>query len=26
LLASLSGDFYLRAFNGLVTLPVVGYN
>jgi hypothetical protein len=21
-----SGDFYFRAFNGLVTLPVVGYN
>src|SRR5215469_13272946 len=26
LLASLSGDFYFRAFNGLVTLPIVGYN
>src|SRR5215471_17077044 len=26
LLASLSGDFYFRAFNGLVTLAVVGYN
>jgi len=26
LLASLSGDFYFRAFNGLVTLPVTGYD
>ena len=26
LLASLSGDFYFRAFNGLVTLPVAGYD
>src|SRR5262249_45628952 len=26
LLASLAGDFYSRAFNGLVTLPVAGYN
>src|SRR5215472_14799210 len=26
LLASLTGDFYFRAFNGLVTLPVAGYN
>jgi hypothetical protein len=26
LLASLTGDFYFRAFNGLVTLPVAGYD
>src|SRR5215467_7381957 len=26
LLASLTGDFYFRAFNGSVTLPVAGYN
>jgi hypothetical protein len=26
LLASLTGDFYFRAFNGLVTLPVAGYH
>jgi hypothetical protein len=26
LLASLTGDFYFRAFNGLVTLPVARYN
>jgi hypothetical protein len=26
LLASLAGDFYFRAFNGLVTLPVAGYD
>ena len=25
-LASLTGDFYFRAFNGLVTLPVAGYH
>src|SRR6516165_1299679 len=25
-LASLTGDFYFRAFNGLVTLPVAGYD
>src|SRR5262249_61373616 len=26
LLASLAGDFYFRAFNGLVTLPVAEYD
>jgi hypothetical protein len=26
LLASLTGDFYFRAFNGSVTLPVAGYH
>jgi len=26
LLASLTGDFYFRAFNGSVTLPVAGYD
>ena len=26
LLASLAEDFYFRAFKGLVTLPVAGYN
>jgi hypothetical protein len=26
LLASLTGDFYFRAFNGLVTVPVAGYD
>src|SRR5215471_10834190 len=26
LLASLAGDFYFRAFDGSVTLPVAGYN
>jgi hypothetical protein len=26
LLASLAGDFYFRAFNGSVTLPVAGYD
>jgi len=26
LLASLAEDFYFRAFNGLVTLPVAGYD
>jgi hypothetical protein len=26
LLASLTGDFYFRAFNGSVALPVAGYD
>jgi len=26
LLASLAGDFYFRAFNGSVILPVAGYD
>jgi hypothetical protein len=26
LLASLTGDFYFRASNGLVTLPAAGYD